>query len=137
MAQIEKFLDSVTICPAQLGQHAALWGMRNLGDWLAGERREILSRAQAVRDGFSQVAPKGWSLLGCGAYFAYLQHPFSQPSDEVARALVDKSAILALPGTMFTPKDDPDGARQMRVAFANIDQEGITAFLTRLTDFRP
>ncbi len=137
MAQIEKFLDSVTICPAQLGQHAALWGMRNLGDWLAGERREILSRAQAVRDGFSQVAPTGWSLLGCGAYFAYLQHPFSQPSDEVARALVEKSAILALPGTMFTPKGDADGARQIRVAFANIDQAGITTFLTRLIDFRP
>lgn len=137
LAQVEKFLDTVTICPAQLGQHAALWGMRNLGDWLAGERQEILTRAQAVRDGFSPLATQGWALMGCGAYFAYLQHPFKLPSDKLAQRLVDQSSILALPGTMFTPAEDPDGARQMRVAFANIDRDGIADFLTRLADFRP
>lgn len=137
MAQVEKFIDSVTICPAQLGQHAALWGMQNLGDWLAGERLEILSRARVVRDGFAAIAPKGWSLLGCGAYFAYLEHPFAEPSDQIAQMLVDHSAILALPGTMFTPKNDAQGARQLRVAFANIDRDGIATFLNRLADFHP
>ena len=137
MKQVEKFLDSITICPAQLGQHAALWGMQNLGEWLAGERQEILSRAQAVRDGFRDASPQGWSLLGCGAYFAYLEHSLSAPSDEIAQTLVEKSSILALPGTMFTPKGDPQGARQMRVAFANIDQKGIGTFFDRLSEFRP
>ena len=46
--QIEKFLDSVAICPNQLGQIAALWGMQNLGQWLAGERAEILARRAAM-----------------------------------------------------------------------------------------
>ena len=32
LAEVEKFLDTVTICPAQLGQHAALWGVENLDD---------------------------------------------------------------------------------------------------------
>lgn len=137
LLEIEKFLDTVTICPAQLGQHAALWGLRNLDEWLAGERIEILSRAQAMRDGFAPLAERGWKLMGCGAYFAYLQHPFDMPSDQLAQALVDKASLLALPGTMFTPEGDKSGAQQMRVAFANIDATGIQTALSRLASFQP
>ncbi|WP_424940185.1 aminotransferase [Aliiroseovarius sp. S253] len=137
LAEIEKFLDTVTICPAQLGQHAALWGLRNLDEWLAGERREILARAQAMRDGFAPLNERGWKLMGCGAYFAYLQHPFEMRSDQLAQALVDQASLLALPGTMFTPEGDKSGAQQMRVAFANIDAAGIQTALNRLAAFQP
>lgn len=137
LAEVEKFLDTVTICPAQLGQHAALWGLRNLDNWLAGERLEIIGRAQAMRDGFAPLAEKGWKLLGCGAYFAYLEHPFDMPSDELAQGLVDQCAILALPGTMFTPDQDAAGQRQLRVAFANVDATGITEVIGRLASFEP
>ncbi|MCK0143431.1 aminotransferase [Aliiroseovarius sp. F20344] len=137
LAEVEKFLDTVTICPAQLGQHAALWGLRNLDDWLAGERLEILARAQAMRDGFQALEARGWKLKGCGAYFAYVQHPFSMTSDQLAPWLVDEVSVLALPGTMFTPHDDPAGALHMRVAFANIDRAGIGEFIARLKALQP
>lgn len=137
LAEVEKFLDTVTICPAQLGQHAALWGLRNLDDWLGAEREKILARAAAMRAGFVPLTEQGWRLMGCGAYFAYLHHPFDLPSDKLARALVDQCAILALPGTMFTPVGDADGAKQMRVAFANIDEAGIAEMQKRLAAFRP
>lgn len=132
LAEMEKFLDTVTICPNQLGQRAALWGMENLDDWLAGERREILDRRAAITDNFQRLAAKGWKLLGNGAYFAYLQHPFDMPSDALAQKLVGAAGILALPGTMFMPADTPDGARQIRVAFANIDRKGIETLFDRL-----
>lgn len=132
LAEMEKFLDTVTICPNQLGQRAALWGMENLDDWLAGERREILDRRAAITDNFQRLAAKGWKLLGNGAYFAYLQHPFDMPSDALAQKLVGAAGILALPGTMFMPADTPDGARQIRVAFANIDRIGIETLFDRL-----
>ena len=48
LAEAEKVLDTVTICPPQLGQKAALWGLRYLGDWVAGERAEILRRRDAA-----------------------------------------------------------------------------------------
>jgi aspartate/methionine/tyrosine aminotransferase len=130
LAEVEKFLDTVTICPAQLGQHAALWGMRNLKDWLAGERREILARRAAMADGFTAL--DGWRLLGIGAYFAYAEHPFAEASDALAKRLVREAGVLLLPGTMFVPPDDPSGARQLRIAFANIDRDGIAEFLSRL-----
>ena len=132
LAEVEKFLDTVAICPPQLGQIAALWGMQNLGQWLAGERDEILARRAAVEDGFPALAAKGWGLMGVGAYFAYLRHPFDMGSDDLCRKMVSAAGILALPGTMFMPAGDADGTRQLRVAFANLDRDGIAKLFARL-----
>jgi aspartate/methionine/tyrosine aminotransferase len=132
LAEMEKFLDTVAICPNQLGQRAALWGIENLDAWLAEQRLEILDRRDAITENFSRLAPKGWELLGCGAYFAYLKHPFEMPSDVLAQRLVKEASILALPGTMFMPADDPAGQRQIRIAFANIDRTDITQLFDRL-----
>ena len=132
LAEVEKFLDTVTICPNQIGQRAALWGMRNLGPWLAGERAEILDRRAAIAQGFPRLAAKGWDLLGCGAYFAYVAHPFPLASDQLAQRLVRDAGVLLLPGTMFMPPEIPGGDRQLRVAFANIDRAGVTALFDRL-----
>lgn len=132
LAEAEKFLDTVAICPGQIGQHAALWGLENLGQWVAGERAEILARRQAITDGFGVLADKGWQLLGLGAYFAYMQHPFKISSLELAPRLVREAGILCLPGTMFWPEDAPEGATQLRIAFANLDAQGIAELYTRL-----
>ncbi|MEL6840075.1 MAG: aminotransferase [Pseudomonadota bacterium] len=134
LAEIEKFLDTVTICPNQLGQHAALWGMQNLTDWLAGERAEILDRRAAIDDYFPALAAKGWQLLGNGAYFAYAAHPFAMSSADLAPRLVRDAGVLLLPGTMFMPPDLPGGQSQVRIAFANIDRGGIKTLFTRLSD---
>ncbi len=133
LAEIEKFLDTVTICPNQLGQRAALWGMQHLGDWLAGERLEILDRRAAIADYFPHLAAKGWELLGCGAYFAYVKHPFAMSSADLAPLLVKEAGILLLPGTMFMPDDMPGGEAQLRIAFANIDRAGVATLFNRLS----
>jgi aspartate/methionine/tyrosine aminotransferase len=133
LAEIEKFLDTVAICPNQLGQRAALWGMQNLGDWLAGERLEILDRRAAITDHFPLLADKGWELLGCGAYFAYVQHPFDMSSAALAPLLVKEAGVLLLPGTMFMPNDLPGGEQQLRIAFANIDRAGVATLFNRLS----
>lgn len=137
LAEVEKFLDTVAICPNQLGQRAALWGMRNLDQWLAGERDEILDRRAAIIDHFPQLAEKGWKILGCGAYFAYLQHPFDIASDDLAQRLVAGAGILCLPGTMFRPASDPAGPRELRIAFANIDRAGVAELFARLAAYTP
>ena len=131
LAQVEKFLDTVAICPSQLGQIGALWGLRNLTQWLAGERAEILARRAAMINGFSAL--DGWTLLGCGAYFAYVEHPFAAASDVVCKNLVTAASLLMLPGTMFQPPQAPEGARQIRIAFANVDGTGIAEMFSRLS----
>lgn len=130
LAQIEKFLDTVTICPTSLGQRAALWGLKHMGDWLAGERREILRRSATLQDGFAHL--DGWGLKGCGAYFGYVAHTFAMDAKELAQTLVAQASLLVLPGSMFTPADDPTGARHLRIAFANADCDGIAELTQRL-----
>ncbi|AOZ69039.1 hypothetical protein LPB142_06640 [Rhodobacter xanthinilyticus] len=135
LAEVEKFLDTVAICPSQLGQIAALWGVRHLGQWVAGERAEILARRAAMEAGLARL--EGWKMLGCGAYFAYVEHPDPRPAPEFARALVREAGVLLLPGTMFMPETDPRGARQLRIAFANVDAAGIDALMVRLAAAGP
>jgi aspartate/methionine/tyrosine aminotransferase len=134
LAEVEKFLDTVAICPSQLGQIAALWGMRNLGAWVAGERAEILARRAAMVAGFSALP--GWRLLGCGAYFAYVEHPFDLASPDLCKRLVREAGVLMLPGTMFQPEGSAAGRRQLRIAFANVDAAGIADLFRRLAAFR-
>ncbi|MBN8291536.1 aminotransferase [Rhodobacter sp. NTK016B] len=130
LAEIEKFLDTVTICVSGPGQMAALWGLENLEDWLAGERAEILRRRAAMLDGFKRL--DGWTLLGCGAYFAYARHPYDAASPDVAKRLLAEAGVLLLPGTMFRPEGDNSGATEMRIAFANADVAQIGTLMDRL-----
>ncbi|MBY5932332.1 aminotransferase [Tateyamaria omphalii] len=133
LAEAEKFLDTVAICPGQIGQYAALWGLEHLGQWVAGERDEILARRQAITDGFPMLADKGWELMGLGAYFAYMRHPFDMSSADLAPRLVEEAGILCLPGNMFWPEGTTEGRTQLRIAFANLDAAGIAELYTRLS----
>lgn len=134
MAQIEKWLDTVTICVSGPGQMAALWGLENLGEWLADERLEILRRRAAMIEGLAGLA--GWDLLGCGAYFAYVRHPFDATAPEVARRLLAEAGVLMLPGTMFRPEGMAEGTRELRIAYANADCEQIGDLMRRLAAVR-
>ena len=134
MIEIEKFLDTVAICASQIGQIGAAWGMANLTEWLAGERAEILARRAAMDAGMASL--EGWKVKGCGAYFAWVEHPFDLPSPELAKRLVREAGVLLLPGTMFMPEGDADGARHVRIAFANADVAGIGTLMRRLAGFR-
>lgn len=132
LAEVEKFLDTVAICPNQVGQHAALWGMQNLDQWLSGERDEILARRAAISTHMPALEAQGWKLMGLGGYFAYLQHPFAMSSGELAPLMVRDAGILCLPGTMFYPTDMTAGDAELRIAFANLDASGIGTLFARL-----
>ncbi|MEL7114293.1 MAG: aminotransferase [Pseudomonadota bacterium] len=129
--EIEKFLDCTTICAPQLGQRAALWGLENLGQWVAEERAEILTRRAAIEQAFSAL--DGWTLRGSGAYFAYVDYPGDMHATDFARHLLKNQHILSLPGAFFTPEGDPAGAKSLRIAFANIDVTGIDQLHERLS----
>ncbi len=135
LAEAEKFLDTVTICPPRTGQIGALTGLCELRQWVAGERAEILARRRAIEAVFAGLP--GWRLLGSGAYFAWVEAPGDLPTDRLARRLLEAQAVLALPGAMFCPEGDPTGARALRIAFANADAAGIAELGRRLAAFRP
>ena len=78
------------------------------------------------------MSAAGWSLRGCGAYFAFVDHPFKEGSETLAPLILRDQGILLMPGTMFYPKYDLHGPRTFRIAFANIDKNKITTLLERL-----
>ncbi len=130
LAEIEKFLDTVAISTSQIG---AEYGLREMGDWVASERAEILSRRDAMIAAMAGVP--GWQVVSAGAYFAWVAHPFDMPSDQLAQQLVQQAGILMLPGTMFMP--DGQGGGHLRIAYANADAQGIAAMAERLAAFHP
>ena len=134
LIEIEKALDTFTVCPPQLGQYAANWGLNNLEPWTAERRTEILQRAKHFSEKFQPLSAAGWSLKGCGAYFAFVEHPFEDGSNILAPLILRDQGILLMPGTMFYPKHNPLGSRSFRIAFANIDKNKISTLLERLKD---
>ncbi|MEO0429569.1 MAG: aminotransferase [Pseudomonadota bacterium] len=137
LAEAEKFLDTVTICPSRVGQFGALYGLMHLGAWVAKERAEIIARRRVLEDEFASHLPD-WRVRSAGAYFAWVEPPFAIPSNELARRLVAEQSMLMLPGTMFAPpaRDGDWGAeRALRIAFANADAEGLVEMVRRLAAF--
>jgi aspartate/methionine/tyrosine aminotransferase len=134
ISEIEKFLDTVTICPAQTGQFAAQWGLVHLDDWVERERQGTIQKLAQFRQAFDRLRPYGWTLLGSGAYFAYVAHPFAMSSAQAAKAVLREGHVLALPGAFFSPDENRLGHNHLRVAFANIDGETIETFVDRLIE---
>jgi len=130
LAQIGKVVDCVQISPVRAGQTAITWGIAGIRAWREANRTEINARAALFRDA---MAPhNGWRVLSAGAYFAYVEHPFSDvPAEDVARRLVEERGVLTLPGPYFGPGQE----RHLRIAIANVAADRITGLGERLRDF--
>ena len=57
ITEIEKFLDTVTICPAQTGQFAAHWGLEHLDDWVEHERQQTIRKLTQFCQAFDRLVP--------------------------------------------------------------------------------
>ncbi len=136
LAQAEKFLDTVTICPSQLGQAAALHGLRHLDGFVAEQRAEILARRAAVEAAF-QTPARLAAARAAGRISPIWSIRSTLPSPEIAKRLVDAQSLLMLPGTMFCPEGDPLGPKSFRMAFANADADGLREAVSRLAAFAP
>jgi len=127
MAEIEKAMDCVSICPPRLGQEAALYGLRKLLPWARSNTDGLKARADLLGSGLGRS--NRWRLVSIGAYFAYVEHPFAgRRSTEVSRKLADEENLLTIPGDMFGAGQE----RFVRLAFANVSDDKIPVVLERL-----
>ncbi|HEY3148931.1 MAG TPA: aminotransferase [Dongiaceae bacterium] len=123
-----KAMDCIAICAPRIGQEAAYFGISHLGDWRASNTRMLRARRTALLKAFARN-DLGYELISAGAYFAYLKHPHrGRKATEVARRLVDRQNLLALPGSVFGPNQDD----YLRVAFANVDAALMPEIAARL-----
>ena len=129
MDAVGKIADTLTICPPHIGQRAALYGLTHLAAWAEEKRTSLLGRQELLRKAFSRHAPP-FRLISCGAFFAYVDHPFGDtPSLEVSKRLFAEASLLTWPGSFFGSHQE----RYVRLAFANADDEEIEEIARRLT----
>ncbi|MCE7030083.1 aminotransferase [Jiella avicenniae] len=127
VGEIEKVVDNLQICAPRPPQAALPWAIDALADWRTENAAAIASRARLFAAMIGEVP--GWTLDQIGAYFAYVRHPFpDRPAATVAAELARDFGILALPGSFFGP--DQDG--HLRIAFANVPEDGIREVMRRL-----
>ena len=134
--QVEKFLDTTTICPNRLAQKAAYFGLLNLQEFMVKEKLKI----EKLKDTFEKELRniENWSLLGIGGYFAYLGYNSKVDSISIAKKLLAEQNILTIPGDMFFPKSKNlfiKEKRSIRIAFANSTYEEIIDLFKRLKNF--
>ena len=82
-----------------------------------------------LRAAFASHAP-AFRLISCGAFFAYIDHPFGdRPSLDVAKQLLADASLVTWPGSFFGSDQD----RYIRLAFANARYDEIEEIVRRLT----
>ena len=128
--QVAKVLDTMTVCPPQISQRAVLFGLTALDDWKAEKKAVMRGRLDAMRASFKTPDLK-YELVGSGAYFAYVKHPFDgETSKSVAMRLAKENDLLCLPGSMFGPAQE----NYLRFAFANVEAERMAGLAERLIE---
>ena len=130
MAEIEKAMDCVSICPPRLGQEAALYGLKNLLPWARRNTEGLKARADLLGNGLQRS--NRWRLISLGAYFAYVEHPFTgQRSTAVSKRLADELRSLWAAVQVAGVCQE----RFVRLAFANVADDKIPIVLERLERF--
>ncbi len=130
LAEIEKILDCMAICPSHLSQAAALFALTSLEDWKKGKIAMMNGRLDALRAAFRREG-LGYELVSSGALFAYVKHPFTdETAKQVAIRLAGEHDLLCLPGSMFGPGQD----QYLRIAFANAEASDMETVVDRLIE---
>lgn len=129
LAELEKILDCIAICAPTISQGAALYGLRSLEDWKNKKLATAKDKAAALRQAFTHK-DLSYKLLSVGAFFSYIQHPFTDDAKTVAKRLAQKHDLLALPGSMFGPGQE----QYLRLAFANVEAGVMPDVVARLIE---
>ena len=130
--QALKAQDTMAVCQPRITQLAIKYGVEQLDEWVAGNRRMMERRHDLFRSAFDAPG-NAFQLVASGTFFAWVRHPFpEQAGREVARRLVQEAGLVLLPGEVFGPRLEA----YLRVAFGNIREEVIPEAVRRFREFR-
>ncbi len=130
IANVEKLMDCVAICAPRIAQDAAHYALEHLAGWRVNKAIEMDAKLAALGAAFSDARLR-YRLASCGAFFAYVEHPFDgEPAKSVAMRLARQHDLLALPGSMFGEGQE----RYLRIAFANAAADQMDDVVARLIE---
>jgi aspartate/methionine/tyrosine aminotransferase len=129
LEQMKKIQDCTAISAPHAGQLAALYGLQNLHDWKLEKALELQLRARAIKTAFEHP-DLNYRLVCAGAYFAYIEHPFEEPSRAVVKRLIQEHDLISLPGSYFGQQQE----KFIRFAFANVNEIHFEEVVRRLIE---
>lgn len=134
--QVGKVMDNWQICAPRLPQLAIAQALSEpeVHTWLHTNQVEISARAQTMLKTFSAYnaqcdAKLQWTIGAIGAYFAYVKHPYSIDSMQLAQQLAQQCGLITIPGMLFGKQQQA----YLRIAFANADTQTIEQIIPRIT----
>ena len=127
LEQMKKIQDCTAISAPHAGQLAALYALLNLQDWKLEKALELQVRAEAIKTAFDHPE-LNYQVVCAGAYFAYIEHPFEQPSRAVVKRLIEEFDLIGLPGSYFGQQQE----KFIRFAFANVHESHFAEVVGRL-----
>ena len=124
-----KLADCETIGAPRVAQEAVVFGLSPaLEPWVEDRRRAMCERVEHL-DRAMAARPGGFEVVTSGAFFAYVRHPFgAEGAATVGRRLAIEHNLFTIPGDAFGTGQD----RYLRLAFGNVDRDGIIAAVARL-----
>ncbi len=124
-----KLADCQTIGAPRVAQEAVAFGVSaERAGWVEDRRRAMCERVEHL-DRLMAARPGGYELATSGAFFAYVRHPFAaEDAATVARRLAVEHNLFTIPGSAFGAGHE----RYLRLAFGNVDLDGIAAAVARL-----
>ncbi|MCX6113334.1 MAG: aminotransferase class I/II-fold pyridoxal phosphate-dependent enzyme [Proteobacteria bacterium] len=116
MKQVMKVQDTVITCAPRISQLAALIGLRECRGWLSEKVEYVNSNVREFTKLFNANL-KEFKLSSCGAFFAYVKHPYrSKTATQAAELIASKTDMMTLPGLIFGPKQESF----LRLAFGSL-----------------
>jgi len=125
-----KLADCETVGAPRVSQEAVAFGLSSsMAPWVEARRVAMRERVEHL-DRLMSSRPGGYEVVTSGAFFAYVRHPFeSEAASVVGRRLATEHNLFTIPGSAFGPGQE----RHLRLAFGNVDHDGITAAVERLS----
>jgi aspartate/methionine/tyrosine aminotransferase len=125
---ITKIADSLTICPPNISQRAAIYALTNLKPWLENKTQEAAEMLDQFHRNFVEFEPN-FELVSSGAFYVYLRHPFvSIGSIDVAKKLLENAGIAVLPGEFFGTSQ----RRFLRLSLSNLRHEDVPIVVEKI-----
>ena len=125
--QALKIQDSMAVCQPRITQLAVAYGCRQLADWVAAQKAQMLRRHDRFVEEF-EAPGNAFELVASGGFFAWVRHPWRGLDGRSAcRRLIEEASLICLPGEAFGPGQ----SGYLRLAFGNLADEGIGAAVER------
>ena len=138
--EVNTALDCLQICAPRSAQLAIYPLLPNLRHFVQ-ETAQSLTHKHRL---FKSLLPNGWKIGSQGAYYAFVEHPFTDKTSlEICERLAVEGGILTLPVDFFMPASNPrssessgPGTHWIRFSVANISDDKIRQVCERLGDLQ-